>query len=90
MSGFQNLLVRDSTLELLTQQRRPIALPAVNFAPMLLEYAVLSAKAYPQEQLDRKIAGTHPLPEIVGWHEIEDAPTELLSHTDLVNFSLRV
>lgn len=84
MSGFQNLLVRDSTLELLTQQRRPIAQPAVNFAPMLLDYAVLSAKAYPQEQLDRKIAGTHSLPEIVGWHEIEDAPTELLSHTHRV------
>lgn len=79
--GFQNLLVRDSTLELLTHQRRPIPQPAVDFAPMLLEYAVLAAKAYPQEQLDRKTAGAKPLPEIPGWDELKDAPTELLSHT---------
>lgn len=84
MSGFQKLLVRDSTLELLTQQRRPIAQPAVNFASMLLDYAVLSAMAYPQEQLDRKIADTNTLPEIAGWHEIDNAPTELLSHTHRV------
>jgi hypothetical protein len=84
MAAFQNVLVRDSTLELLTQQRRPIPQPAANLAPMLLEYAVLAARAYPQEQLDRKTAGTAPLPEITGWVEIDDAPTELLSHTHRV------
>ena len=84
MAAFQDVLVRDSTLELLTHQRRPIPQPAVNLAPMLLEYAVLAAKAYPQEQLDRKTAGTKPLPEIAGWEEIADAPTELLSHTHRV------
>lgn len=81
MSGFQNLLLRDSTLELHAQQRLPVLQPAAAFAPMLVEYAVLSARAYPQEQLERKTANTESLPAIEGWIEVHDAPTEILSHT---------
>lgn len=81
MSGFQNLLVRDSTLELHAQERRPVNQPAAEFAPLLVEYAVLAARAYPTEQLKRKMAGIQSLPEIPGWFEVSDAPSEILSHT---------
>ena len=45
---------------------------------------MLAARAYPQDQLDQKTAATNRLPEIIGWDEIDDAPTELLSHTHRV------
>jgi hypothetical protein len=59
MSDVDTLLIRDSTLELQAGRRFRVVRPVSQLAPMLLDYAVLSARAYPEEQLkeeDRKYA----------------------------------
>ena len=81
MGEIRELVIRDSTVELLAGRRLLVSTPAVSLAPMLIEYAVLAVRAYAREDLEQKLAYDKPLPVIYGWVELIDAPTELLAHT---------
>jgi pimeloyl-ACP methyl ester carboxylesterase len=81
MSGFEELLVRDSTVELLARRCLPILRPAALIAPMLLQYAILATHAYAREDLERKLPHNKRLPLACGWVKVSDAPTESLART---------